>query len=104
MKKDSLIDKRYRIDNVIGRGGTSVIYKAHDIKGGRICAVKQSGDDISREARLLRELNHPRIPSIWDVVEENGYTYMILDYNREEPCLTSPKAKDRREQKMLCGG
>lgn len=48
MKKDSLIDKRYRIDNVIGRGGTSVIYKAHDIKGGRICAVKQSGDDISR--------------------------------------------------------
>ena len=36
MKKDSLIDKRYRIDNVIGRGGTSVIYKAHDIKGGRI--------------------------------------------------------------------
>lgn len=93
MKKDSLIDKRYRIDNVIGRGGTSVIYKAHDIKGGRICAVKQSGDDISREARLLRELNHPRIPSIWDVVEENGYTYMIMDYKPGRTLLDIAQSK-----------
>lgn len=80
MKKDSLVDKRYRIDNIIGRGGTSVIYRAHDIKGGRVCAIKQSGDDISREAALMRELKHPRIPSVWDVVKDNGYTYMIMDY------------------------
>ena len=74
----TLINKRYRLDSELGRGGMGTIYRAHDTLLDRDVAVKVLSDatlGAESRARLLREaqaaaqLNHPNIVSIHDAGE-----------------------------------
>ncbi len=69
---------RYRILRRIGRGGTSVVFSAEDEQNGKLVAVKAvrySGKNFSdeqyremmAEAELLKRLEHPAIPRIYDI-------------------------------------
>lgn len=82
-----LLDGRYRLDRVLGRGGTGVTYAATRLEDGVTVAIKEmplragvggtgaakAREMIEREVRVLRQLHHPQIPAhIEDMVTGSG--------------------------------
>ncbi|MHB9032159.1 MAG: serine/threonine-protein kinase [Anaerolineae bacterium] len=83
------LNRRYRLESEIGRGGTGVVYRAHDELLGREVAVKvlhQAGTDPTGLARLLREaqaaarLQHPNIVALYDVCEGPEQAFIVMEY------------------------
>src|SRR3954466_1019378 len=85
-----VLRSRYRLDAQIGRGGMGVVYRATDLQLMREVAVKVISQHSSNDARerLLREaraaaaLNHPNIISVYDVGEENGIPFFVMELIR----------------------
>jgi serine/threonine protein kinase/tetratricopeptide (TPR) repeat protein len=78
----------YRIVSKIGEGGMGVVYVAHDERLQRSVAIKmirettESPESKSRfwqEARSLARINHPRICQIFEVAEEAGIPFLVLE-------------------------
>ncbi len=90
LTKGMIIAGRYRIEELIGSGGMANVYKAYDSEAGRTVAVKvlreEHSDDadflrrFEREARAVLTLSHPNIVKSFDVGEENGISYIVLEY------------------------
>jgi eukaryotic-like serine/threonine-protein kinase len=81
---DSVIAGRYRLDDLLGRGGMSEVWRAEDLELGRKVAIKllaPSADTqrFEREARAVASLAHPNIGQLYDYGEENGRPYMVLE-------------------------
>lgn len=80
----------YEILEELGRGGTGVVYRARDQRLGRIVALKflspewlASEEAVARflqEARTISALNHPHIATLYDVGEEAGSRFLVLEY------------------------
>jgi serine/threonine protein kinase/tetratricopeptide (TPR) repeat protein len=86
-----LIAGRYRLDAQIGRGGMGDVFKAADLHSGETVAIKrlhqavvQENPDILdrflREGDALRQLNHPHIVTIRDMVVEASQHYLVMEY------------------------
>ncbi|HLX12935.1 MAG TPA: protein kinase, partial [Bacteroidota bacterium] len=80
----------YKILEKLGQGGMGVVYKAQDTKLDRLVAIKflsahLSGDADSK-ARLVQEakataaLNHPNILSIYEIDEQDGGMFFVMEY------------------------
>ncbi|MCX8130723.1 MAG: serine/threonine-protein kinase [Clostridia bacterium] len=86
MKKGFLVDGKYKIIDTLGKGGMSTVYLAENIKLGTLWAVKEiskvSGSkvDFHVEPNILKKLNHPALPRIFDIVEDDEFVYIIVDY------------------------
>jgi serine/threonine protein kinase len=81
---------RYVIVRALGRGGMSSVYLAQDESLERSVAIKlhvwgpRAGPDVltrfRREAMAVARLTHPNIVSIYDVGEQDGLLYVVLQY------------------------
>lgn len=88
--KGQLINDRYEIEKLIGEGGMANVYLARDTILDRKVAVKVlrgdlAGDDkfvrrFQREALSASSLSHPNIVEIYDVGEDEGNFYIVMEY------------------------
>lgn len=81
--------QRYKLDRMIGQGGTADTYVARDAVLRRDVAVKILTDRSAevrrrflREAQAMATLNHPNIVTIFDAGESEGYSYIVMEYVR----------------------
>lgn len=90
-----LVAGRYRLVELLGRGGMGTVWRADDEMLGRLVAVKrlhpphlQSEDEdvemlferTRREARSAARISHPNVVVVHDVVEDEGLPSIVLEY------------------------
>ncbi|KJW13479.1 Stk1 family PASTA domain-containing Ser/Thr kinase [Levilactobacillus spicheri] len=90
MRAGYTLSGRYRIVRALGEGGMANVYLAHDLILDRDVSVKllrlDLRDDPStmrrfqREALAATELVHDNIVQVYDVGEENGMQYLVMEY------------------------
>ena len=90
INKGELIDNRYKIIKSIGEGGMANVYLAWDTILEREVAVKILRGDLSedekfvrrfeREANSASSLRHPNIVEMYDVGEDNGKYFIVMEY------------------------
>jgi len=89
MKQGSIIDSRYKIEKLLGRGGMGQVFRAHDIALDKTVALKlllpnQSESVLQRfwvEAKALAGLDHPNILKVHHFGEYGaGQMYLVMDY------------------------
>ena len=88
--KGQKINDRYEILKSIGEGGMANVYLAHDIILDRDVAIKVLRGDLAgdekfvrrfqREALSASSLSHPNIVEMYDVGEDNGTYYIVMEY------------------------
>ncbi|MDD4495478.1 MAG: serine/threonine-protein kinase [Eubacteriales bacterium] len=82
MEKQALFGGKYIIKELLG-GGSSKVFLAENVKLGTLWAVKEirkSVRDMCVEPEILKRLDHPSLPKIFDVVEESDSIYIIMEY------------------------
>jgi serine/threonine protein kinase len=90
---ERLIADRYALERPIGQGGMGIVWRARDTLLGREVAIKEvrlpaTVPDADREAlraRVLREartaarLNHPGAVTLYDVINEQGHAFIVME-------------------------
>jgi eukaryotic-like serine/threonine-protein kinase len=82
---------RYRLDEVIGRGGMSTVYRATDLSLDRVVAVKVAMDPLlerdpvyasrfKREARAAAGISNPGVATVYDAGADGPTRYIVMEY------------------------
>lgn len=85
-----VVSGRYRIDSLVGSGGMANVYKAFDLEENRAVALKMLKEEhledadflrrFEREAQAVLSLSHENIVRSYDVGEDDGVPYIVLEY------------------------
>ena len=85
----TILDDRYEIIDVVGTGGMSTVYRAKDERLKRFVAIKVLKSDYSNdqnfvskfraEAQSSAGLTHPNIVSVYDVCEDDGRYFIVME-------------------------
>ena len=88
--KGQKINDRYQIMKTIGEGGMANVYLAYDVILERDVAVKVLRGDLSTDEKFVRRfqrealsassLSHANIVEVYDVGEDNGLYYIVMEY------------------------
>ena len=80
----------YEVVSALGAGGMGEVYRARDTRLDRTVAIKvlpeslardsQFRERFDREARTISQLDHPHICALYDVGEQNGTAYLVMQY------------------------
>ena len=106
----SLLQHRYLIVELSGRGGMSAVYQAFDTRvGNRRVAIKEMSQGLlsdqgladaterfQHEAKLLGSLQHPNLPRIYDAFSEQGRSYLVMEYIEGKTLLQMLSENDVR--------
>jgi hypothetical protein len=90
-----VVDNKYRIEQLLGRGGMGAVYRARDMRLDRLVALKVVRPDLledqdarrrfRREAQIVARLQHPGIVSIFDFgTLAAGGAYLVMELVRGE--------------------
>jgi tRNA A-37 threonylcarbamoyl transferase component Bud32 len=86
----TLLSERFRLEEKVGSGGMSTVYRAFDETLERWVAIKLMHREISsdsdqlerfrREARAVASLNHPHVVTVIDFGEDDDHPYIVFEY------------------------
>ena len=87
-----IVDGRYKVMEVIGRGGMGVVYRVEHLRMGKVAAMKVLHRDLAadpdviqrfeREAAAVSRLHHPHTVQVFDFGTAQGALYLIMEYVR----------------------
>jgi predicted Ser/Thr protein kinase len=91
----ALVDGKYRVDAVVGRGGMGAVFRARDMRLERDVAVKVVRADLvtdaesrarfQREAQIVARLQHPAIVTVFDYGSlPDGAAFLVMEFIRGE--------------------
>ncbi|MCQ2000183.1 Stk1 family PASTA domain-containing Ser/Thr kinase [Arthrobacter zhaoxinii] len=98
LNTDNVLNGRYEVGELIGRGGMADVYLGRDIRLGRTVAIKVLRPDLARdplfqsrfrrEARAVAGLNHPSVVSVYDTGDQESTSprddvrlpYIVMEY------------------------
>ena len=91
LKEGTVLDEKYEILRKIGEGGMSVVYLARNNRMNMQLAVKEIKNDgskeveillkgLEREANILKDVDHPVIPRIIDIVKHGSTICVVMDF------------------------
>jgi predicted Ser/Thr protein kinase len=99
-----LVEGKYKIDRLLGKGGMGAVFLAHDLTLEREVAIKVLPPDISmdehivkrfqQEAKTSAKLDHPNIIPIYRVESDGGLNYFVMKY------IAGTSLEDVLEQKQ----
>ncbi len=90
-REGTVLDGKYEIWKEVGRGGMSIVYLARDNRLNKQWAVKEIKNDgskstmtllkgLEREANILKNVDHPVLPRIVDIINQDGTIYVVMDF------------------------
>ena len=108
----SVIDGKYKILNVVGKGGMSVVYLAMNERANKQWAIKEVRKDgmqsfevvkqnLVAETDLLKKLNHPHLPSIIDVIDCDDTFLIVMDYIEGDTIQDRLKKEGAQPQELV---
>lgn len=81
---------KYEISGILGRGGMGLVYRAFDKQLGREVAIKTLTEGFAGDAEMLKRfyreaaktgmLKHPNIVTVYDLGEQNGFPYIVMEF------------------------
>ena len=90
ISKGQKINDRYEVKKLIGEGGMANVYLGYDTILERDVAIKVLRGDLADDEKFVRRfrreaqnaslLNHPNIVQIYDVGEDDGNFYIVMEY------------------------
>ncbi|HVH69331.1 MAG TPA: serine/threonine-protein kinase [Gemmatimonadales bacterium] len=85
-----VLQDRYEVAEEIGRGGFSIVYRARDRRVGADVAIKLlvpppaaahlARERLRREVQAVRQLTHPNIVTVYDVVDDGPWSFVVMEY------------------------
>lgn len=81
-----LLGNKYEVLKQLGQGGMGEVFLVQDIHLNRPAAAKrirrnrQGSEEFKREMELLKELEHPLLPAVYDFFKEQEWFYLIMEY------------------------
>jgi serine/threonine-protein kinase len=117
----TLLDGRYRIIGLLGKGGMGEVYRADDLRLGQPVALKFLPDALRdepvrlaqfhNEVRTARQVSHPNVCRVYDIGEVDGVPYISMEYVDGEDLASSlrrigrfPEDKAADIARQLCAG
>lgn len=91
LRPGEIVNGKYEIIGLVGRGGMSAVYRARSLSDGRPLAVKdvdrskESGNQIfearlTEEGQMLKRLSNTHLPRIYDIIENPSSFMLVMDF------------------------
>ena len=117
----TVLEDRYRIVAMAGRGGMGEVYRAEDLKLSQAVALKFLPESIAqdgaalarfhREVRIARQVSHPNVCRVFDIGEADGLPFLTMEYVDGEDLATLlrrighlPSGKAIEIARQICAG
>ncbi len=106
---------KFRIESILGRGATSIVFRATDMVDNRVVAMKALRAELladeerggtlerfAREARIGKSLRHPHIVRLWDSGEADGVPYLVMELIEGEALDTLTRRNAPQPPDLAC--